>query len=230
MIAVGHRGAAGLEPENTVRGFRRAIELGVDWVECDVHLTRDGRLAVIHDESVDRTTDGHGPVSAFTLDELKRLDAGMGERIPSLEEVLETVRGHVRVLVELKGAGVEAAAVAIVSAAGMADDVTFTSFHLDRILRVRQIAPSQSTGAIFGDPPPDACARAATAGARSLGINHRFLSPILVQEARDRRLPLRAWNPDTEPEIEAMVDLGVDGIGSNRPDLLLAVLRRRGLR
>lgn len=230
MIAVGHRGAAGLEPENTLRGFRRAIELGVDWVECDIHLTRDGRLAVIHDESVDRTTDGHGPVSAFSLDELRRLDAGLGERIPSLEEVLETVRGHVRVLVELKGVGVEEAAVAIVTDLAMSENVTFTSFHLDRIARVRQLSPAQSTGAIFSDPPPDACARAAAAGARSLGVHHRRLSPILVQEARDRRLPLRAWNPDTEPEIEAMVDLGVDGIGSNRPDLLLAVLTRRGLR
>jgi glycerophosphoryl diester phosphodiesterase len=185
---------------------------------------------VIHDESVDRTTDGHGPVRDFTFDELRRLDAGQGERIPSLEEVLETVRGHVRVLVELKGAGVEEAAVSTVRALGIAEDVTFTSFHLDRIARVRQLAPSQSTSAIFGDPPPDACARAAAAGARSIGINHRHLSPILVQEARDRRLPLRAWNPDTEAEIEAMVDLRVDGIGSNRPDLLLAVLRRRGLR
>lgn len=230
MIAVGHRGAAGLEPENTLRGFRRAIELGVDFVECDVHLTRDGRLAVIHDETVDRTTDGHGSVSGFTWDELRRLDAGMRERIPALEEVLETVRGHVGVLVELKGAGVEEAALKTAQALGMADAVFFTSFHLDRIERIRRLSPSQATGAIFGDPPPDACARAAAAGARSLGINHRFLTPILVQEARDRRLPLRAWNPDTEPEIEQMVDLGVDGIGSNRPDRLLAVLRRRGLR
>src|SRR6266511_3945699 len=111
MIVVGHRGAAGLEPENTLRAFRRGIELGVDYVECDVHLTRDGHLAVIHDETVDRTTDGHGPVAGFSLEELRRLDAGQGERIPTLEEVLATTRGHVRLLIELKGARTEEATV-----------------------------------------------------------------------------------------------------------------------
>lgn len=230
MIVVGHRGAAGLEPENTLRSFRRALALGVDFVECDVHLTRDGRLVVIHDETVDRTTDGHGSVAQFTLDELRRLDAGQGERIPTLEEVLAEVKGRAGMLVELKGAGTEAAAIEAVRAAGMTGDVIFTSFHLDRIERIRALDPALNTGALFFQPPPDACARAAAAGARSLGIHHRSLRPILVQEARDRRLTLRAWNPDTESEIEAMVDLGVDGIGSNRPDLVLAVLRRRGLR
>jgi glycerophosphoryl diester phosphodiesterase len=230
MIVVGHRGAAGLEPENTLRGFRRALDLGVDFVECDVHLTRDRRLAIIHDERVDRTTDGHGAVAELTLEELRRLDAGMGERIPTLEEVLDVMRGHARILIELKGANTEEAALETVRDARMASEVIFTSFHLDRIRRIRELDPTLTTGAIFSQPPPDACARATAAGARTMGVQHRNLTPILVQEAHDRGLILRAWNPDTEPEIEAMVDLGVDGIGSNRPDLLLAVLRRRGLR
>jgi glycerophosphoryl diester phosphodiesterase len=230
MIAVGHRGAAALEPENTLRGFRRALELGVDFVECDVHRTRDGRLAVIHDETVDRTTNGSGPVASFTLEELQRLDAGAGERIPSLAEVLATVRGRCRILIELKGPDTEALAIEAVQDARMSADVIFTSFHLDRIRRIREIDPSLTTGAIFSQPPPDACAQATAAGATTMGVHYRNLTPILVQEAHDRRLVIRAWNPDTEPEIEAMVDLGVDGIGSNRPDLLLAVLRRRGLR
>src|SRR5215212_9974873 len=101
MIVVGHRGAAALEPENTLRGFRRGIELGCDYLECDVHLTRDGRLAVIHDDMVDRTTNGHGPVAGFSLEELRRLEAGQSECIPTLVEVLDTTRGHVRLLVEL---------------------------------------------------------------------------------------------------------------------------------
>jgi glycerophosphoryl diester phosphodiesterase len=230
MIAVGHRGAAGLEPENTLRAFRRGIELGVNFVECDVHLTRDGELAVIHDETVERTTDGHGPVSGFTMEELRRLDAGQGERIPTLAEVLEATRGGVRLLIELKGAGTEEATVAAVHAAGMADAVIFTSFHLERIQKVREIDPALTTGAIFSQPPPDACDRAIAAGARTIGVHHKNLTADFVREAHSHGLILRAWNPDTEPEMEAMVDLGVDGIGSNRPDLLLAVLRRRGLR
>ncbi len=230
MIAVGHRGAAGLEPENTLRAFRRGIELGVDYVECDVHLTRDGRLAVIHDETVDRTTDGYGTVMSFTLAELQRLDAGQGERIPTLEQVLAETRGQVKLLIELKGAGTEAAALEAVRSTGMTGDVIFTSFHLERIQTVGALDPTLITGAIFSAPPSDACARVQAAGARTMGVNHRHLTAPLVRETHERGLILRAWNPDTEPEIEAMVELGVDGIGSNRPDLLMAVLRRRGLR
>ena len=91
---IGHRGAPREEPENTWRSFGRALELGVAGVELDVQLTQDGRLAVIHDETLDRTTNGHGPVKDFTLAELQRLDAGQGEPIPALEEVLELVRGR----------------------------------------------------------------------------------------------------------------------------------------
>ena len=90
---MGHRGAPAEEPENTLRSFRRALDLGVAAVELDVQLTRDGRLAVIHDETLDRTTNGRGLVKDFTLAELQKLDAGQGEPIPALEEVLELVQG-----------------------------------------------------------------------------------------------------------------------------------------
>src|SRR5712691_9894392 len=94
IFVTGHRGAAGLEPENTLRSFRRACELGVDRIETDVRLTRDGRLVCLHDATVDRTTDGTGPMAEMTFDQLHRLDAGHGERIPTLEGALATVRGR----------------------------------------------------------------------------------------------------------------------------------------
>jgi len=225
LMIVGHRGAAGLEPENTLRSFRRAIDLGVDGVECDVHLTRDGRLAVIHDPTLDRTTNGHGPVSAFTLAELKELDAGLGERIPALEEVLETIRGRVRLLLEMKGEGTAEAAVRAVTAAGLEDSVTFTCFVLDRLREVRQLNPHLSTGAIFGQPPADAVAQAVDAGASGLGVHYPHLTRALVEEAHAAGLVIRAWNPDTVEEMRAMMALGVDGISSNRPDLLLGLVR-----
>src|SRR5438046_1238870 len=94
IIVTGHRGAAGLEPENTLRSFRRACDLGVDRVETDVHLTRDRRLVCIHDATVDRTTDGSGAVGDLTLEEIRRLDAGKEERIPTLTEAIDVVRGR----------------------------------------------------------------------------------------------------------------------------------------
>jgi glycerophosphoryl diester phosphodiesterase len=228
IIAVGHRGAAGLEPENTLRSFRCAIELGCDMAECDVHRTRDDQLAVIHDETVDRTTNGSGPVSGFTMAELKQLDAGKGEQIPPLDEVLEGVKGHLRLLVELKGAGTEELAAQAVKRHGMAKDVYFTSFHLDRIEKIRAIDPDLLTGAIFGNPPENAVELAARAGARSISVRHPSVTTALIQAARAQGLMFRAWNPDTAEEIYAMVALGVDGIGSNRPDILMDVLRRHG--
>src|SRR4030042_4999738 len=101
---MGHRGASFYEPENTLRSFRRALQMGVAAVELDVHRTRDGRLAVIHDATLERTTNGRGRVRDFTLAELQQLDAGQGERIPSLEEALDLVRGRALLLVELKDA------------------------------------------------------------------------------------------------------------------------------
>ena len=111
IYVVGHRGAAGVLPENTLRGFRYAIELGVNYVECDVHLTRDDRLVVIHDKKVDRTTNGVGYIRDLDFAAVRALDAGEGEPVPTLDEVLETVRSNVKLLCELKGEGVEDAAV-----------------------------------------------------------------------------------------------------------------------
>jgi glycerophosphoryl diester phosphodiesterase len=230
ILAVGHRGAAGLEPENTLRSFRCAIELGCDFAECDVHRTRDDQLAVIHDQTVDRTTNGTGPVGSFTMAELKQLDAGKGEQIPTLDEVLETVRGRLKLLVELKGENTEELAAQAVKRHGMEADVYFTSFHLERIEKIRAIDPKLLTGAIFSRPPANACDLAVAAGARSISINFPQVNAALIKEARDKGLMFRAWNPDTAEDIYAMVALGVDGIGSNRPDILMDVLKRHGRR
>src|SRR5205823_15082801 len=105
ILVTGHRGAAGLEPENTLRSFRRACDLGVDRIETDVRLTRDDRLICVHDAAVDRTTNGVGPVAEMSFDQLRWLDAGDGERIPTLEEALATVRGRAVLQIELKGEG-----------------------------------------------------------------------------------------------------------------------------
>ncbi|MFP3897652.1 MAG: glycerophosphodiester phosphodiesterase [Anaerolineales bacterium] len=225
VYSVGHRGAAGIEPENTIRGFRRALEIGVDRAECDIHITKDSHLVVMHDETVDRTTDGTGAIRSLTLEEVRSLDAGEGERVPTLAEVLEVMRNRAILLIELKGEGVEEQAIRTVKDMGMEDQVVCTSFHLDRLRRVKRLAPSFEVGAIFSEPPDDVCQRALEAGAGGIGIYHGNLRQELVQEAHRCGLEVRAWNPDTVPEMWAMIDLGVDGVGSNRPDLLVPLLR-----
>lgn len=224
VYVVGHRGAARVLPENTLRGFRYAIELGVERVECDVHLTRDDHLVVIHDETVDRTTNGNGEVRRMSLAELRKLDAGDGERIPTLEEVLDVVAGQVILLCELKGAGVEEAAVEQVRRKSLDSQVIFTSFNLDRLHRVRTMGNAYQIGPILPDPTPGQIGAALEMDAVGVGVHYANLSLRIVTEVHSAGLDLRAWNPDTLPEMQAMIALGVNGIGTNRPDLLVNYL------
>ena len=228
VYVVGHRGAAGVMPENTIKGFRYAIELGVDYVECDVHLSRDKQLMVMHDATVDRTTNGRGAIRDLTAARIRSLDAGQGEQVPLLDEVLETVRGEVHLLIELKGTGVEHAAVEAVKAQSMQEYVTFTSFALERLALVREMGKEYRLGAILPNPTDFDLARAVELQAVGIGIRYTNLCLRHVEAAHALGLEVRAWNPDMWDEQQAMITLGVDGISTNRPDILLSNLGRQG--
>ncbi len=226
MYVVGHRGAAKVLPENTLKGFRYAIDLGVDRVECDVHLTSDNQLIVMHDDTVDRTTNGTGPIRSFDFAAMRALDAGDGEQVPTLDEVLETVHGKVGLLCELKGAGVEEAAVETVRRHGMEGEVVFTSFHLERLARVRSLGAYYQLGAILPDPTAAEIQTARDLRCVGVGVHYKNLSLRIVDAVKSAGFELRAWNPDTLPEMQAMIALGVDGLGTNRPDILMEYLKK----
>ena len=226
LQVVGHRGVAGLMPENTLKGFEHAIALGVDAVECDVHLTRDGKLVVIHDAQVERTTDGSGDVGSMDFDAVRKLDAGDGEQVPTLCEVLDTVRGRIELNCELKGEGVEQAAVETIESRGMGNDVVFTCFQLERLARVRALDPALRIGVIFSNPSDEDIAQALEFGVMSLEVNYRHLCLRMVERVLAAGVVLRAWNPDTVPEQQAMIALGATSICCNRPDILLKHLGR----
>src|SRR5947209_11726578 len=152
ILLGGHRGNPAAHPENTLASFRSAIELGCDLVECDVHLTADGELAVIHDHTLERTTNGTGMVGAHTLAQLRALDAG-GERIPLLEELFDLVRDRVGLVIETKQnpipyAGLEEKLVAALREHGMVDQVSVISFHHPCIRHLKSIAPDLDAGII----------------------------------------------------------------------------------
>ena len=219
VYVVGHRGAAGVLPENTLAGFRYAIELGVDYVECDVHLSRDGQLVVMHDAT--------GAICDLDFDRIRALDAGKGAQVPTLDEVLALVQGQVKLLCELKGEGVENATIDAVKARGMTSEVYFTCFNMDRLEAVRRLGDDLLIGAILPDPEEKDIARALELGAAGIGIQYRNLCLRQVERVLDAGLDLRAWNPDTLPEQRAMIALGVKGISSNRPDILLDYLNKQ---
>jgi glycerophosphoryl diester phosphodiesterase len=214
-----------LRPENTLAGFRHALTLGVDATECDVHLTRDGHLVVIHDTTVDRTTNGTGAVRDLTFEEIRTLDAGRGEQVPTLAEVLEVLDSRLLLHVELKGEGVEEAAVQTVAEAGAGSAVVFTSFEFDRLRTVKRIDPTVRVACLLKDLPGDGFRAAAGLGADSVHVLYKLIDPQVVQTAHATGLAIHTWNPDVEHEWRRVIAGGVDGVCTNRPDGLVAMLR-----
>jgi glycerophosphoryl diester phosphodiesterase len=236
VVRVAHRGASGLYPENTLLAFRKAMEFGVDALEVDVHRTLDDQLVVIHDSKVERTTNGKGRVRDLTLSQIKALEAGQGETVPTLGEVVQLVADTpMRLCVEVKGYSAEeelAVADAVMQFLGEADvvgKVIVTSFSQDVLRRVKAINPLAAT---MLDPwpqdgtltPRQVCEQTLAAGANCLSFDFKFVTQALVDECQLTGLMLWPWAPNAPDEISAMLRLGVTGIFTDRPDILNKVL------
>ena len=228
---IGHRGAAALEPENTLCSFRKAMEIGVDYVEFDIHRCKSGELVVIHDETVDRTTNGKGFVKDLTLQELKKLDAGKGEKIPTLQEAIDACKDKAKLQIELKTYGLEDDTVTAIERNNMAADVMVISFYHEFIKKIRETAAARKleikTGALIVGNPVNAAEVAKAAKADYLSANQSFADRRMVDELKNAGIGVVVWNCDTEKDIQRLAKLGVDMIGSNKPDLLMKVLGRK---
>jgi glycerophosphoryl diester phosphodiesterase len=232
---IAHRGASGHAPENTFAAFQRAVELGGTFIETDLHVTRDGRFVAIHDDTVERTTNGSGDVRNFTLDELREVDAGMwfdrtfmGERIPTLEEVLEFSREHdVVFYLELKYAavwGMDHALVAALQKAQSAPRTIVISFDPATLTPLRRLDPSIMTGLLVEDATPDCIQAAIDLGARQLCPKVSSVTPELVEKAHRSDLQVVTWTANTLADMRAMMAAGVDGIMTDFPDRLRALI------
>jgi len=214
---VGHRGAPVEEPENTLRSFRRALDLGVGSIELDVHLSRDGRLVVIHDETLDRTTNGHGLVKDFTLAELQKLDAGKGEPIPTLEEVLELAIGRAHLLVEMKEPDSAPMLLEFFRAHRAFDAAHLISFWHLAVRTLKEAEPRLQTGALMVGCPADPAGLALAARADTLVLNYRYVNRELVEAAHRQGLKVIAWNIDAPEILPSYLELNLDAICTNRP-------------
>ncbi|GAB2555945.1 glycerophosphodiester phosphodiesterase family protein [Kribbella endophytica] len=227
MIVTGHRGVMGSEPENTVRSFRRAVGYGCDEIELDLRVTSDDALIVLHDATVDRTTNGTGPVEELTFDDLRKLDAGLGEQVPTWAETIAAI--DVRIQAEVKAARAVPLLVESLQAdPSLAERTMVTSSNAEILLAVRRAMPSAVTGLIFGRTPDVADVLALTRAAEATwalcGITG--LTVEGVAELHREGLEVTAWPvPDAEVFARA-VELGVDGITTDHPDRLMAVVRR----
>jgi glycerophosphoryl diester phosphodiesterase len=240
---IAHRGASGLAPENTLAAFRKAVELGAGFIETDLQLSRDARLVALHDDTLERTTNGDGPVSARTLQELRRLDAGswfhasnqetaasfVGERIPTIEEVLAFGREHeIGLHLEIKPTGPSGAEHAVVGALHACGEVARSvvlSFSASVIKRVHELDPLVMTGFLFSDHPVAAVTTAVDAGARQLLPHTDRVTPELVKDAHAHDLRVVSWTANTPEQMKKLIAAGVDGIITDHPDRLVELLR-----
>jgi glycerophosphoryl diester phosphodiesterase len=220
MMIMGHRGAAALEPENTLRSIERAVEIGVDAVEIDVRLSEDRELVVIHDSTVDRTTNGSGPVSGYSLDDLKKLDAGAGQTIPTLQEVMELIGHEVKLVIELKEEETERMVVELIKRNNLEDNVYVISFWHELVKTVKVIESCIKTGVLLVGCPVDTCV-ASQASADALVMKYNFVNRHFVEMVHKDGLQVFVWNIDDRYLLKPYVDMGVDGIGSNDPRVLV---------
>ena len=227
----------GHAPENTLASFRKGVELGASMLELDVHLSADGELVVIHDETVDRTTDGTGAVGAMTAAEIRRLDAGSwygpafaGERVPLLGEVLDWARGRANLVIELKLGpvwydGIEERLVAVLREHGATADVLVISADHPAVRQVKELEPTVKTAIMYGGRLIDPVGTARGAGADGVRPAHWSLTAADVEALHAAGLAVIPWTVNDEPSMRRMVALAVDGMSSNYPELLERVLK-----
>jgi glycerophosphoryl diester phosphodiesterase len=232
---IAHRGASGHAPENTLAAFERAVQLGVTFIETDLHLTRDARFVAIHDASLERTTNGRGAVHDFTLAELQELDAGkwfdrefMGEKIPTLEEILEFSREHdVVFYLEVKydsAWGMHHALVAALEKAGSAAQTVVISFDPATLKALHKLDPSLMIGLLIDKPTVDFVRIATGVGARQICPASSITTSELVAKAHQSDLHVAAWTVNAVDEMRRMMAAGVEGIMTDFPARLRAAI------
>jgi len=237
VLIVAHRGASGHAPENTLAAFRKAVTLGATFIETDLQLTRDTHFVAIHDETVNRTTNGQGAVHDLSLAEIRRLDAGSwfgseftGERVPTLEEALEFAKKHdVVFYLELKPAGSWGGEHALIGALRESGEIARTiviSFDTGILAALRKIEPTLMTGVLYDGQLTDPLDAALEVGARQVVVRGDLVTPWMIAEARRKDLQVVCWTVNHPAHMRSLVAAGVDGIMSDYPDRLVAARKK----
>lgn len=220
MRIIAHRGARLEEPENTRRAIRRAFECGADAVEVDLRMSRDHHLVVIHDATLERTTNGSGKVCEQTLSHLRRLDAGKGEQIPVLSEVLLLAKElGIELVIELKEEGMEERVAREVKEAEMERGVIISSFYHQSLLTIREHAPELRTGIILSSLPIHPVQLALDARATIIFQKYPRLNRAYVAEASSKGIEIYPWTINSREDLEIVRELGVKGIVTDNPCL-----------
>jgi len=245
-IIIAHRGGAKLAPENTLASFKNAIEIGVDMIEIDVHFSKDSEIIVIHDKSLDRTTNGTGEIKALTLDEIKKYDAGSwfsedykNEKVPTLTEVIQTINGQCKLLIEIKDGdekypGLEKKIVETVKEHNVEPWVVVQSFNKNSILRIKEMYPDLITYYLLGRNFNDFYAELSEQIRTGQPAENKFDGIAPHYSALDTKkvdllhkagLDIFTFTVNKPADMQNVIELGVDGIITDSPDILKNILK-----
>ncbi|HLW98839.1 MAG TPA: glycerophosphodiester phosphodiesterase family protein [Candidatus Acidoferrales bacterium] len=239
MWNIAHRGASGHAPENTLAAFKMALEMGAQFIETDLQMTRDARIVAMHDATVNRTTNGRGQISKMSLAEMRGLDAGAwflsddgrsfkGERVPILDEILNfSQKADVPFYLELKPSetwGMELSMAGALQKSGEISRAVVISFDAGVLLAMRRASPMVMMGLLAERPTEQTVMKAVEIGARQLLPKADAITPELVATAKGQGLGVVAWTVNEPTEMRALMAMGVDGIITDYPDRLKAIL------
>ncbi len=233
IVVVAHRGASGYAPENTLSAMKKAIEMNAEMSELDVQETADGEIILLHDNTLKKTTGVDGNIWEINYADLKGLDAGSwfseeykNEPIPTMQEVIDLVKGKMKINIELKANGHEKMlaerTLKIVEANNFIDQVVFTSFKFAEADRIRELNPKAKVGYIFGRLPEDV--DVFTADVDLLSVNIRTVNSEFMKKAKENGKEVAVWTVNKPEDMKRMIGLGVDQIITNYPDVLNKVL------
>ncbi|MFD3512906.1 glycerophosphodiester phosphodiesterase [Streptomyces sp. NPDC058657] len=217
FLTIGHRGVMGVEPENTLSSFVHAQQAGMDVIELDLHLSKDGALVVMHDADVDRTTDGHGAIRGMTLAELRTLDAGGGQRIPLFEEVLDAVSAPLQA--EIKDVAAARALAEVVHRRDLMGRVEVLSFHDEALTLMSSLVPGVRTALVAQFYGPEVVDRALAAGAGAVVLDIQRLTLETVRRAHAEKLRVIGWVVNTLDELRLARALELDGVTTDSPEI-----------
>lgn len=228
-LVISHAGCAGHAPENTLAGVRTALELGADAIEVDVQASADGAPVLMHDLTLDRTTDGSGDLGSLTLEQLQALDVG-GEPVPTFAQTLETARGRALLVAEIKRPECEGALADVIRAANALNDVMVWSFLPPALEAMRRAEPRIPCSLLIAPQSmgdwPSMRELALRLGVQAVSVFHLSLDADVLAQARRSGLTVYAWTADTDSDIQRLLDLDADGIVTNYPDRALPLLGR----
>ncbi|MHA1282180.1 MAG: glycerophosphodiester phosphodiesterase [Promethearchaeota archaeon] len=225
VLIFAHRGASKLAPENTLRAFQKAIELGADYVEFDVHETKDGEIVIIHDDDVERTAGIKGKIKEMTLKELKELDFGGGEKIPTLKELIELAKDKIGLQCEIKVRGIAKKIVEYFKEADLIDSTIISSFIHDELLAVKKYAPEiKLAPLVFGIKKNKMIREAIEHKYYAIHPFYKFINQKFLDEAHKNNIKINTWTVDSKSRMKKLIEMGIDGIITNDVELAKEVL------